>query len=253
MEGACFFSIKKEHFSLSKLFEELDYRQTDLGELILRRRRMLGMKGVEIYEVMLAGDFLMSSLFHDSEVALADMALSELDADGWEVVVGGLGLGYTAAAALKFKEVKRLVVVEALGPVIEWHKADMVPNGRILRDDNRLVFLQGDFFELARTTGFDPDIPGYRFDAILLDIDHTPEDLLSASHGDFYTPAGMQRIKSLIKPGGILAIWSNDPPKKEFLALLSAVFDQAEGHGVSFDNPLLQSTSENGIYIARCK
>lgn len=238
---------------MNALFEELDYRKTELGELILRRRRMLGLKGVTIYEVMLGGDFLMSSLFHESEVALANMTLSELAASGWEVVVGGLGLGYTAAAALQFEQVKRLVVVEALGPVIEWHKADMVPNGRILCDDKRCVFLHGDFFALARTTGFDPEKTGARFDAILLDIDHTPEDLLSASHGDFYTAAGMERVKSFIKPGGILAIWSNDPPKNDFLRLLSAVFDQAEGRIVEFDNPLLQSTSDNGIYIARCK
>ncbi|MFO8111795.1 MAG: spermidine synthase [Desulfosalsimonadaceae bacterium] len=238
---------------MSALFEELDYQQTGLGELILRRRRMLGLKGVEIYEVMLAGDFLMSSLFHESEEALANMALSALEAGGWDIVVGGLGLGYTAAAALKFDQVKRLVVVEALGPVIEWHKADMVPNSRMLCDDRRCIFHQGDFFALARTTGFDPEEPNHRFDAILLDIDHTPEDLLSESHGDFYTPAGMQRIKSFLKPGGILAVWSNDPPKNDFLALLAGVFDQAEGHRVEFHNPLLHSTADNGIYLARCK
>lgn len=236
---------------MKPLFEELDYRETELGELILRRRRMMGLKGVTIYEVMLAGDFLMSSLFHDSEVALANIALPELPASGWEVVVGGLGLGYTAAAALEFEQVNRLVVVESLAPVIEWHKADKVPNGRILCDDARCIFHHGDFFELARTTGFDPEKPNYRFDAVLLDIDHTPEDLLADSHGDFYTPAGMARIKSFIKPGGILAIWSNDPPKTVFTDLLSTVFNHVDGRTVEFDNPLLQSTSANGIYIAR--
>ena len=94
--------------------EELDYRQTALGELILRRRCALGMDGRDIFEVKLNDEYLMSSLFHEGEVALTDLGLTTLTGDGWEVVVGGLGLGYTAAAVLNYYQVARMIVVEAL-------------------------------------------------------------------------------------------------------------------------------------------
>ncbi|MEJ2180962.1 MAG: spermidine synthase, partial [Gammaproteobacteria bacterium] len=77
-------------------FKELDYRQTALGELVLRRRQALALDGREIFEVKLNDEYLMSSMFHEAEAALADLGLSELKGEDWDVVVGGLGLGYTA-------------------------------------------------------------------------------------------------------------------------------------------------------------
>ncbi|MBS3756407.1 MAG: spermidine synthase [Desulfobacterales bacterium] len=236
----------------SPLFEELDYRQTPMGELILRRRRLLTLKGMTVYEVKLGERYLMSSLFYASEQALADIGLGGLGGSGWDVAVGGLGLGYTAAAALKYEQVKRLVVIEAFQPVIDWHTQELVPNGHILNNDPRCVFYQADFFALARGNGFDPAAPGHRFDAVLLDIDHSPGSLLDAGHGDFYTAAGFKRVKSFLRPGGVFALWSNDPPQAEFIRILSGVFDRAEGRTVEFDNPLQQSASTNGIYVARC-
>ncbi len=70
-----------------------------MGELILQRRTLLSLNGREVYEIRLGEEYLMSSLFHDAEVALANIGLGELGGEGWDVVVGGLGLGYTAAAA----------------------------------------------------------------------------------------------------------------------------------------------------------
>lgn len=232
------------------LFEELDYRNTSMGELILRRRQIMALAGQVVYEVKLGDEYLMSSLFHASEEALADIGLKELDGTGWDVVVGGLGLGYTAAAALKYEQVKRLVVVEAFEPVIEWHKQALVPNGEVLTRDKRCVYYHADFFHLARKAGFAPDASGHRFDAILLDIDHTPDYLLSNSHSGFYTAAGMERLKSFLNPGGVFALWSNDPPEDAFLEILSGVFERAEGHVVEFENPLQGSVTANGIYVA---
>ena len=232
------------------LFEELDYRNTAMGELILRRRQMMALGGQVVYEVKLGDAYLMSSLFHVSEEALADIALEELGGTGWDVVVSGLGLGYTAAAALKYQQVERLVVVEALDPVIDWHKRALVPNGEVLNRDKRCVYYHADFFDLAREAGFDRDTSGHRFDAILLDIDHTPGYLLSPSHSDFYTTAGMERLKSFLKPGGVFALWSNEPPEEAFLEILDGVFEQAESHVIEFENPLQGSVTANGIYLA---
>ena len=236
---------------MSVNFEELDYQRTPLGELILRRRCVFGIGGREVFEVQLNEEFLMSSLFHEGEVALADLGLSRLAGEKWDVVVGGLGLGYTAAAVLKYNQVARMIVVEALAPVIDWHQRKLVPNGPLLFKDPRCRFYQDDFFALARRDGFGPDNPNHLFDAILLDIDHTPDALLNPAHADFYSKEGMMRLRAFLKPGGVFGLWSNDVPEKGFLAILSSVFDQVEGHIVEFENPIQGKTAENGVYVAQ--
>ena len=231
-------------------FEELDYRRTPMGDLILQRRRIAALGDAEAYEVKLNDEYLMSSLFHEAEVALADFALRRLEGSQWSVAVGGLGLGFTAAAVLKYTQVRRLVVVEALEPVIDWHRQGLVPNGRTLSDDPRCEYRHADFFALTKGNGFDPNAPGSRFDAVLLDIDHTPDHVLAPSHAEFYTDAGLQRLARLLQPDGIFALWSNDPPSPRFLSVLTRVFGHAEGHLIQFDNPLQNATSSNGIYLA---
>src|SRR5688572_8296628 len=129
---------------MSADFAELDYRQTPLGDLILRRRRVAVLDGLEVFEVKLGDTFLMSSLFHVVEVALADLGLAQLDAAELDVVVGGLGLGYTALAALKNPAVRSLLVVDALAAVIEWHESGLVPLGPQLTGDPRCRFVHGD-------------------------------------------------------------------------------------------------------------
>src|SRR3954467_6618991 len=164
---------------MSENFEELDYQKTPLGDLILRRRRMLSLGGLEVYEVKLGDAFLMSSLFHEVEEALAHFGLGDLKGDRWDVVVGGLGLGYTAVAALEHRAVASLLVVDALEPVIEWHRQGLVPLGEKLTGDRRTRIVHGDFFALAQSAdGFDPERPGRQFHAVLLDIDHSPANLL---------------------------------------------------------------------------
>src|SRR5436305_14662503 len=127
---------------MSQNFKELSYHHTALGILTLRRRRMISLGDLDIYEVKLGDDFLMSSLFHEVEVALAHLGLAELEGGQWDVVVGGLGLGYTARAALEHREVASLLVIEALQPVIEWHQTGIVPLGAQLAADPRARILR---------------------------------------------------------------------------------------------------------------
>ena len=107
-------------------FEELDYRPTPIGALSLRRRRELKL-GVDVFEIKLGDEFLMSSLFTTSEIALARLGLAGLSEPGLDVVVGGLGLGYTAQAVFEHRKVASLIVVEALQAVIDWHTQGLVP------------------------------------------------------------------------------------------------------------------------------
>ena len=238
---------------MSRNFEELDYRETPLGELILRRRRMLSLGGVEIYEVKLGEAFLMSSLFHEVEEALAHLGLSELKGGSWDVVVGGLGLGYTAAAALEHREVASLLIVDALAPVIEWHQRALVPLGEKITGDPRCRMVQADFFERARSTdGFDPEGPGRKFHAVLLDIDHSPRNLLASQNASFYQADGLRALAAHLHPGGVFALWSDDPPEQEFLETLGGAFETARAHIVTFPNPLTEGESASTVYVA-CK
>ena len=162
-------------------FEELAYRRTPLGELILRRRTEPAL-GVEVFEVKLGDAFLMSSLFTAGEIALANLGLAGLGSGPLDVVVGGLGLGYTARAVLGHPAVRSLLVVEALRDVIDWHRRGLVPLGAGLSADRRCEFLNGDFFALVDSPGIDSRDLGRRFHAILVDIDHSPRQVLHPSH-----------------------------------------------------------------------
>jgi spermidine synthase len=236
---------------MSKDFEELDYQKTPLGELILRRRRMLSLGGVEVYEVKLGDAFLMSSLFHAVEEALAHFGLSELTGDNWDVVVGGLGLGYTAVAALEHREVASLLIVDALQPVIEWHQRGLVPLGEKLTDDPRTRIVQADFFALAQSAdGFDPEQPGRKFHAVLLDIDHSPRDLLHPRNAAFYQADGLRALAQHLHPGGVFGLWSDDPPDEEFMEMLDTAFATSRAHIVTFPNPLLEGESASTVYVA---
>ncbi len=237
---------------MSRAFEELDFRPTPLGDLTLRRRRLPQLDDLEVYEVKLGEEFLMSSLFHDVEVALANLGLADLPGP-LDVVVGGLGLGYTAAAALRHPTVAHLFVVDALAPVIEWHERGLVPLGSALATDPRCRFVHGDFFAMATApdSGFNPENPTRRFHAILLDIDHSPENLLHPRHAAFYSPGSLRQLATKIHPGGVFAMWSDDPPSESFLATLAEVFPEPAAHTVTFENPLRGNTSSSTIYVAR--
>lgn len=229
--------------------KELGYAKTPLGELTLRRRPEPFLGNQEVFEVKLGDEYLMSSLFTEGERQLATLGLSRLKGE-LDIVIGGLGLGYTAAEALKNKSISRLLVIELFQPVIDWHHAGLVPNGEVLTNDRRCELRQGDFFALART-GFDANTPNRKFDAVLLDIDHTPNHFLDPGNESFYTSEGLASIGSQLKPGGSFALWSNDPASEEFNTHLRAVFASATAHNIDFANPYTSSTSVNCVYVAQ--
>jgi spermidine synthase len=234
---------------VSARFAELDWRQTPMGELSLRRRLEPSLN-VDVYEVRLGDEFLMSSLFTVAEVELARLALAELTGNDLDVIVGGLGLGYTARAALDDPRIRRLQVVEAQPAVIEWHQQQLLPLGAELTADPRCELVEADFFAAIDHSGFGPDAPAL-WHAIIVDIDHTPDHLLHPSHAKFYTTEGLQRLASHLHPGGVFALWSDDPPLDSFVTLLDATFAAVTAQVVTFANHYTDQPSANTVYVAQ--
>lgn len=229
---------------MRRRFEELDFQQTPRGEISLRRRYDLTARQ-DVFEVRLGEEYLMSSLFTAGEQALATLALDEIDRAGLHVLVGGLGLGYTAHAALADARVAEVTVLDALEPVLSWHQRGLLPDVAGLATDPRCRLQLGDFFAHVS------DRPGPSYDVILVDIDHTPRHVLHPDHAAFYTPAGLRAMRRHLTAGGVFALWSDDPPDTEFTAVLAAAFATARAEVVSFANPLTRGESSNTIYLGR--
>ncbi len=231
--------------------EELGWQSTPLGEITLRRRYDPIVQ-TDVYEVKLDDDFLMSSLFPVAEEELAHRALERLHGDALSVLVGGLGLGYTAKAALSDDRVADLTVMEYSDVLIDWNRDNLIPDTAGLAADPRTTLRCADFFaSAAGEIGFDPDHPGRQYDAILLDIDHSPQHVLNESHRPFYMPSGLQELERFLAPDGIFAMWSDDPPEDEFMAVLDTAFSDIEAHRVWFHNPFTGGQSSNTVYLAQ--
>jgi spermidine synthase len=236
---------------LSELFKELDYQKTPLGEISLRRRKQLKLNK-DIFEVILNDEHLMSNLFISSEVALASMPLKEMISDAPDILIGGLGLGYTAREVLSHQHVKSLTIIEYLEPVISWHQKGILPIGKLLFNDARCNIILSDFFKSAfDEIGFDPNTIYRKFDGIFLDIDHAPDFHLNHSHAKFYGIEGMENIKYNLKDDGLFSLWSNNPPDNNFIEFLKDVFDNARAEKVTFYNSILEEDCTQTIYIAK--
>ena len=234
---------------MSVNFEELDFRPTPMGALSLRRRRLPG-TDIDVYEIKLGDEYLMSSRFTVAEIELARLGLAALCRENLDVVVGGLGLGYTAQAALENPRVRSLIVVDALAEVIEWHEQGLLPLGKQLTADPRCRLVNGDFFALSGSAeGFDPDSSGRRFDAVLVDIDHSPRNLLHPRHAALYEREGLARLADHLKPGGVFALWSNDAPDAAFSEALASVFATSDAQVLTFDNSFGDHDASNTVYI----
>ncbi|MFK8066731.1 MAG: spermidine synthase [Gammaproteobacteria bacterium] len=245
---------------MTLILEELSYQKTPLGDISLRKRSEPRLDNKILYEVKLNDEFLMSSLFPEAEIQLAKLGLSALKdslsedhADkNLNIVVGGLGLGYTAAAVLDDPSVKALIVIDVMQPVIEWHQNGLVPLGEKLTLDTRCKLVHADFFELAMShnASFDQNNPDQKAHAILLDIDHSPSHWLNSENSQFYTKKSLQSLADKIQPGGFFGLWSNDPPEDKFITLLDSVFKSSSSHIITFPNPYTGAESTNTIYLA---
>ncbi|MBL4846960.1 MAG: spermidine synthase [Planctomycetes bacterium] len=233
------------------VFEILDSVDTPLGVLYLRRRELLSRPGTIVTEVTLDSELLMSSLNTDSEVALSERALAWRGGEdsGLRVLVGGLGLGYTAAAALGSDRVAVVRVVEHLPAVIGWISEGKVPLAEQLSSDSRVELAEGDVYAELLAAPAEGAAP---WDLILIDVDHTPTEHLGPTSAPFYTAAAQATIKAHLAPEGVLAVWSagdND----DYAATLGACFAQTHREHVSWINELINDGQEieDVIFLAR--
>ena len=229
---------------MAPLFEVLDFQDTELGELCLRRRELLSRPGMIITEVTLDHGFLMSSYHTESERRLAELALEMHEGKALSVLVGGLGLGYTAQAALASNRVARVEVVELLEPVIAWLEKGWLPTEAALASDPRLEVVQGDVY--ARLLGPARE----QFDLILIDVDHAPDEPLDSSSGAFYTGQGLAAVSQHLNPGGVLSVWSTDP-SPAFEQKLASAFERVDVEVVRWWNDLIDVDKEDTLFTAR--
>jgi spermidine synthase len=228
----------------SSNIEILAYEPTPLGFLCLRRRALLSDPGTVVTEITLNHEFLMSSANTISERQLARSALDlNMKAD-LKVLVGGLGLGYTAREVLTSKRVGSVEVVELLPEVIAWLNRGLFPLAEELKGDARLSVSAGDIFDRLSKP------PDREFDLILIDVDHAPDENLDHSNSAFYTEAGLWSAKAHLAPHGVLAVWSY-AENASFAVALQAVFKTVSVQPVSFENKLMDQTITDWLFFAR--
>lgn len=232
------------------MFKELAFENTVLGDISLRCRHD-PVLAREVHEVKLNDEYLMSSAFIAGEIALADLAFKEIQGKSLSVVVGGLGLGYTAEAALKNERVRSVTIVETLAPVIDWHHRHLVPLGQSLSEDPRCHFAHADFFDVATQTNGFRSLTDNGVDVVLLDIDHSPRHRLLDGQRDFYVSQSLTLVADQLNDNGVFAIWSNDAPDAAFVSELSQSFATANAEQIWFENPYNGGESSNTIYIAK--
>lgn len=190
------------------------------GECVLQKR--VDGNGDVVYELILNGKLLMDSREHTSEEALAKIGLGECSGDALEVLVGGLGFGFTLQAVLSEARVARAVVVELEPLLVSFLAREDVRAELPVPDlaDPRVVVQDGNVraWIAAAASG--------AYDLILLDVDNGPESVSAVGNHDLYSEAGLRRCRAALRPGGLLAIWSSEPAP-ECLRRLGACFEDA--------------------------
>ena len=171
------------------------------GELRLMRR------GHE-FSIKLGVAELMTSRLFGSEEALATLAAEKLKGrPKARVLIGGLGMGFTLRAALEaFGLEARIVITELAPAVVRWARGPMAELFGACLDDKRVEVVEADVAKLIRAA-----TPPY--DAILLDVDNGPEGMTQSANDDLYSKQGLAAARAALRPGGVLAVWSQGPDR----------------------------------------
>jgi spermidine synthase len=193
------------------------------GEILLRER---GEGGRAVHELIVNGVFAMDSAETASERSLAAFAGTG-SSRAPQVLVGGLGLGYTAAEVLDHPDVAPgLVDVVELEPhLVSWAREGLTPTLGRVTDDARVRLHVADVAAVLRGAA-EPRGP---WDAILLDVDNGPDFLIHATNADLYGRETLQAAHGRLAPGGVLAIWCQGAAAG-LLATLRSIGPSAQEH-----------------------
>lgn len=190
-------------------YDEVQYHEvarasSERGEIVLRRRvdPQAPAEAPAVLELRVNGVFVMDTVETTSEVALAEAAL-EASARPARVLVGGLGLGFTARGVLDDQRVERLVVVEIEEALVQWFRDGTVPHGQAFLADARASVAIADVQQVLAEAG-----PG-SFDLVLLDVDNGPDFLVFDSNAAIYESRSLQRVLLALDDRGVLAVWSS--------------------------------------------
>ncbi|GAB4073222.1 spermidine synthase [Barrientosiimonas marina] len=207
----------------------LDRVQTPRGELQLQRRG-------SHYEIINNGIFLMATYNGESEKYLVRQALASV-ASPKRVVIGGLGVGFSLAEALRDSSVTEVVVIEIENKIIEWNRTYLSAFSEASLEDPRTRVIHDDMLEwMKKETG--------QFDVICLDIDNGPDWTVTEHNHDMYQPDSLRQLASLMRPGGAVSFWSASS-SPDFYQLLKRVFHHVTAWKVSQNKG-----DDDCIYIA---
>lgn len=228
------------------LLEIVDSLATPIGLLELRRRGLPARPGLVVTEITIDDDMLMSSLNTTSESALSTCALDmHAGGDGLRVLVGGLGLGYTAHVALQDPRVAHVRVVDRLPAVIRWLRDGLLPLSEELNGDERLEVCEGDVYAELLAPG------NGAYDLVLIDVDHSPTEPLDPASEPFYTWQGQRQAIEHLAPEGVLAVWSSGDDHY-FAAVLDEVYAEARRERIRWINELIDDEEiEEVLFLAR--
>lgn len=194
--------------------EVLDRREGPYGEVVLRRHG-------ELLQIIANGCFLMDTSDGRSERLLVDAALDALPGRSQpRVLIGGLGVGFSLAHAAAEPRWGPITVVEREPSVIDWHRTG--PLAAVSAEalaDPRTQVVEADLVEYVNETSA-------TFDALCLDIDNGPGWTVSEGNENLYSPAGLASCARVLRPGGVLAVWSARPSAEFEETLGNAGFQQ---------------------------
>jgi spermidine synthase len=172
------------------------------------------------FAIRLDGYVLMSSRMHGSEEALAERACARLAGRvAPRVVIGGLGLGYTARAALdRLPAAASVDVVELVAAVVAWNRGPVAHLAGRPLDDRRVTVMTADVAAVVAAA------TAASIDAILLDVDNGPTALTRPANASLYDARGIAAARAALRPGGLLGIWSSGPADRFAIRLRRAGF-----------------------------
>ena len=219
-------------------YAEVARAESERGELVLRRRS--SPQAADVLELRVNGVFVMDTQETSSEEEMAALALGLVE-EPRSVVVGGLGLGFTTRRVLADPRVEEVVVVEVEEALVAERRDGTVPPGPALLGDRRRRVVTADVataIEEATST----------YDLVLLDVDNGPGYLVHDANARVYEHALLAAARAVLRPGGVLVVWSADAAP-ELLATMTEVF--GDGEERAFDVVLQGRETAYYLYVSR--